>query len=210
MGAYAYATNTPEDFAEKFRGNWQHFDSFGWDRQWNGDIQDPENWGIFYTGGRDSGIIAESNEQVIRTELQDFIGEDVLEEDHRHWAHGYVTGFSVRVYGDDGEFTPAFMVLYDLVQRVESYPLLDEDDYTQREHDEEIQYIENYGRPRGLEYIDDLPDDWAHEVHCWLSDTHYYFSHNDGGAYLHDGKEAMREALLTLGFAYNEDEEADD
>lgn len=154
-------------------GNWKKFDCFVWHRR--GEVADPDEWGIIYTSGRDSGLLTRSNEAEIAKILDPFTegdDPDLVAESHFHWACGHLNGYSIRVY-HDGELTPVFLAYISLAERCERYPILNEDDYSQREYDATITNI----REAGLGYEDDynLPDDWAAEVYGWLSD-------NDGGA----------------------------
>jgi hypothetical protein len=74
-----------------------------------------------------------------------------------------------------------------------------------------LEYIEWNGRPRGVEFVDDLPDDWAAQVYSWLFDNGYYFSEEGSGVYLYtrkeDEDEVLAKALLDLGLAEREDDE---
>lgn len=192
------------DWAHELAGNWRKFECFSWSRAWNGEVDDPDNWGIIYTGGRDASLLQESNEEAIRKELDPHIESgDVIEEYHRHWAVGYVTGFAIRVFDDRGEITEAAWAVKDLQERLEDYPVLDEEDFCNREYEAEHEYIEQYGCPRGLEMVDDLPEDWVHQVWEWLWNANEEFIHEGNSVYM--SEDTMREALLDLGFAHDEE-----
>jgi hypothetical protein len=78
---------TLEDAARKAAGNWQSWTCFVWFR--DSDLGDPENWAIIYTHNRDSGLLDQSNAEVIARALNPFAtGEDpdVVFESHSHWA----------------------------------------------------------------------------------------------------------------------------
>ena len=56
-----------EDAVKESAGNWQHFECFSWHRA--SELKDPENWAIIYTHHRDSGLIDQSNAQMIAVAL---------------------------------------------------------------------------------------------------------------------------------------------
>ncbi len=117
-----------ESTAHELAGNWRKFDSFGWhDRP-----ADCYEFAIVYTNNRDSDVLSESNAHAISEALEPYMGDDVYSEHHNHWACGWIDGFSIRVYRD-GKITDAFRTYYELMARLEDYPVLDEDDYLRRE-----------------------------------------------------------------------------
>lgn len=170
-------------FAEEFAGNWREFECFAWH---DDDIEEPEKWGFLNTSTRDSGIIAQSNEAAIEAEMEPYFESgDAFKGRSRHWACGYVDNIVVRVYDENGEITDAAAKVFELKQW--------------------------NGRPRGVEFVDDLPDDWAAQVYSWLFDNGYYFSEEGSGVYLYtrkeDEDEVLAKALLDLGLAEREDDE---
>ena len=119
-------TTSLEDRAKELAGNWKKFDSFAWFRR--REIEDAESWGIYYTHNRDSGLLDQSNADVISKALEPFTDgddPDVIMESHSHWAVGHVDGFSMRVF-KDGEITEAFRVFHELEERMDDYPVLNE------------------------------------------------------------------------------------
>lgn len=189
-----------EDAAHKAAGNWRHFDSFVWFRQ--RELEDADQWAILYTHHRDSGLIDQSNAAVIEKALEPFTeGDDpqVVMESHHHWAVGHVDGFSVRVLDKNGEITPAFRAYYDLAEQMESYPLLDETDYSNREYEATLENIEDAAWRLKRQF--DLPEGWAEQVYGWLSDNDSTQIENvdDQGGY--PDEDALRAAFSALGFA---------
>ena len=70
-------------------------------------------------------------------------GDDVVETSMGHWGFGYLDVIMVRVYvsddwpdqpEDEREFTPAFKEAVDIRAALESYPVLDESDLSEREY----------------------------------------------------------------------------
>src|ERR1700683_153047 len=115
-----------QDAAREAAGNWRSFDCFVWHRR--NELSDPDNWDIFYTHHRDSGLLDQSNAVVIENALEAFTegdDPDVVFESHSHWAVGHVDGFSLRVFRD-GEITEAFKAYHALAVAMADYPILDE------------------------------------------------------------------------------------
>ena len=107
------------------------------------EIADPDNWAIIYTHNRDSGLLDQSNADAIAEALKAFSetdDADVVFESHDHWAVGHVDGFSIRVYRN-GEITEAFKTYHDLMEQMDGYPILDEEDYSNREYEATLENI---------------------------------------------------------------------
>ncbi|KAA0131590.1 hypothetical protein FYZ48_25985 [Gimesia chilikensis] len=160
-----------EDAAKDAAGNWQRWDSFAWFGA--SDRERPEDWFIYYGHHRESGLLDRSNSVQISKALKPFIDadaddSDVIEEDHTHWAVGWIKGWSVRVYRD-GEITEAFKVLHGLLERMAIYPILCEHHYSEMEFDATWENIPLAAI--GIKDDYELPEDWAEHVYQWLSDN---------------------------------------
>ena len=132
---------TLEEAARDAVGNWQRFESFCWFRR--NVVDDTDNWAIFYTHHRDSALLDQSNAAVIEKAMEPFTEDDdpdVVFESHNHWAVGHIDGFSIRVF-KDGEITEAFKTYHELTERMAAYPVLDEDDYSQREFEATLENL---------------------------------------------------------------------
>ncbi len=149
-----------EDYAKKLANNHAKFQSF----DWNHDAQpdDKHLWAIVYTSNRDSGCLDQSNEAQILKALKPFTGwhkdgETVETLSHSHWAVGHVDGFMIRVYEADGTtITPAFLVYSELLCSLADYPILNEEDHSEREQVEADQTWANCYREKDrIEYIRD-------------------------------------------------------
>jgi hypothetical protein len=157
-----------ESAAREAAGNWQHFDCFSWHRA--SDLADADNWGIVYTHNRDSGLLDQSNADAIAEAMEPFTkgrNPDVVAEHHVHFAVGWVAGYSIKVF-KRGRITKAFRTYFDLQQRLVDYPLLDEDDYSNRVYEATLTNIDDAAWRLKKQY--DLPPDWAFAVYRWLSD----------------------------------------
>lgn len=190
-----------EAAAKLMAGNWREFQCFAWSREH--DLEDADRWCIWYTSHRDTGLSAQSNEMVFNERLKPFSegdDPDVVFERHSHWAVGYLEGFSLRVFRTDGSITPAFEEFCQIKEALENYPILNEQDYTEREYQATL---ENYR----IEMWPDknLPEGWEVEVYGWFSDhgwNQLIESRDDQGGWA--PRDKIEEALQHLGFILNE------
>lgn len=194
---------TIEEAANVAAGNWKEFRCFVWWR--DREIKDSENWAIFYTHNRDSGLLDESNAAVVKKTLRLFAegdDPDVVFESHSHWAVGHVDGFSMRVFRN-GRITEAFRKYHELAEQIESYPILDETDYSKREYEATVENIEDAAWRLKNDY--ELPEGWPEEVYGWLSDNEWTEIENadDQGGY--PSEDALRRAFDALGYEPTEE-----
>jgi hypothetical protein len=189
---------TLEDAAKEAAGNWQNWTCFVWDRE--RDLGDPDNWAILYTHNRDSGLLAQSNAEAINKAMEPFThtdDPDVVFESHSHWAVGHVDGFSIRVFRD-GEVTEAFRAYHELSEQLADYPILDEEDYSERELEATLENIGDAAWRVKDEYT--LPEGWESDVYSWLSDHRSGSVENrdDQGGYPEE--DDLRAAFDALGY----------
>ncbi len=194
---------TLEDAAKQAAGNWKRFECFVWFRE--DDIHDAENWSIVYTHNRDSGWLDQSNADQIAKAMEPFTDgddPDVVFESHSHWAVGHVDGFSIRVYRD-GRITDAFRTYHDLMEQIDGYLILDEEDYSRREYEATLENIADAAWRVKHEY--NLPDGWEGDVYAWLSDhrQHAVENRDDQGGY--PDEQDLRDAFDALGYERVED-----
>ncbi len=188
-----------DEAAQKAAGNWRKFDSFVWWRE--SELTDPNQWAIFYTSHRDSGLLAQSNAAVITKALTPFTDgddPDVVFESHSHWAVGHVDGFSMRVFDSQGEITEAFKKYHELAEAMDDYPILDESDYSDREYEATLENIADAAWRLKKQF--DLPDSWEGDVYSWLADNDACEIENcdDQGGY--PSESALKQAIAALGF----------
>lgn len=197
------------------RANWKSFPSFCWHME--DCFSDPENWTIIYTHNRDSALLAQSNADTIKKRLEPFFkGEDddgnlisdIYEEEHGHWAVGWVAGYSIRVYSLDwdeisqeieSKYTPAFIEWCRIAIALDSYPILDEDDYSEKEYEATRKNLIEVGR-RFVK--DDASEDWLYQVWAWFEANNLSAieSSDDQGGYPNDDE--MKEALAALNLLH--------
>lgn len=185
-----------EGAADKAAGNWQRFTCFAWFRQ--NELEDPNDWFIAYTHHRDSGLLDQSNAAAIAKALEPFTegdDPDVVAENHSHWAVGWIEGFSIRVFRN-GQITDAFRTYHELAQRLDDYPILDEEDYSRREFEATLNNLLDAAWRLKDEY--ELPEGWEGDVYEWLSDDDPAAVENtddQGGYPTEDQLQAAFEAL---------------
>ena len=194
---------TLEDAATEAAGNWQSWTCFVWDRE--RELDEPDTWAIFYTHSRDSGLLAQSNADAITEALEPFTeadDPDVVMESHDHWAVGHVDGFSIKVFRN-GEMTDAFKAYHELSEQLADYPILNEDDYSERELEATLENINDAAWRVKHEYT--LPEGWESEVYSWLSDNRSGSVENrdDQGGY--PGQDDLRAAFDALGYVQLEE-----
>ena len=182
-----------ESMAKEAAGNWQKFESFGW----HDAPEDGENWTVVYTHNRDSDLLAESNASAIEATMKEFDEETVIPQRHGHWACGWVEGYAIKVRGTDGTITPAFKAWCELEAALESYPVLDDENYSKREYEASIENIRDIGRCSG---------DDAAKVYMWLWDNEQRETDpvDGGGAY--PSEASVKRALSALGLVEKEEE----
>jgi hypothetical protein len=186
-----------ESAAKEAAGNWRKFSCFAWHRGY--DLEDADCWTIFYTSGRDAGLLDQSNHAEIAKLLAPFMegdDPDVVAESHSHWAVGYLDGFSVRVFRKDGKITEAFTEFCRIKERLDDYPILNEEDYSEREYGATL---ENY-RIGMWATEKELPEGWESEVYSWFSNHGqdcYTENTDDQGGWA--PREKITEALHSLG-----------
>ena len=154
-----------------------------------GDLPIGETWAFTFSKHRDSTIIDESNWDAIRELLIEKFPDDTEIVHSSHWAVGWIDQPAVRMLDDAGRITPAGAEAIRILEQMKDYPLLDEDDYSQREFDKSI---ENIKWAHGL----NAPE--AKAVYGWLSHNNQseVESVDDGGAY--PSEAAVAEALKAL------------
>jgi hypothetical protein len=192
-GTLDVSSSQLEDLAKEAAGSWRKMECFCW----FGEPDDSENWCIVYTHNRDSDVLDQSNAAAIVEEMKPFVEDGTaVPEEHSHWACGWISGYSIRVYDAQGQITPAFKKWNEIQDRLEDYPVLDDSDLNEREHEDAIERIQ-WLCPSDA--ICGLPDDWAEEVSSWL------WEHNIGDGEF--GEDEVWSAFKSLGWLEDEFED---
>jgi hypothetical protein len=198
MSAYAGTNwNDVEAAAVALTGNFRRFTNFAY----FGDKD--ASWAIVYTHNRDSGLLDQSNAAAIAKALARF-PDDVVEICHSHWAVGYVDGFELRVYATGGAITPAFATYCELQARLDDYPVLDEDDYSEREREALYENVCQGLRMSPFYFSADEADAAAEGVIRWLwnHDPGAIDNRDDQGGYPNDDE--LAKALEALGYSWED------
>lgn len=186
-------------------GSHLRFESFAWHSPpWDDEgMGGPNDWAMFYTRNRDSTLIDQSNHAYIKKAMEPY-EEDGTARDERHgsWACGWVEGFAIRVL-KDGKATDAYKVYSNIQDALSAYPLLDEEDHSNREYEATIENIKEIA----TDVRDDAPDHWAEEVYGYLSDNgeDSLYSVDDQGGWPKD--ELVQEALRNLCYLDIDDDD---
>jgi hypothetical protein len=180
--------------AAHFANNHANYDSFAWFSE----PEDSKNWTLYYTQNRDSGLLDQSNAAQIDKRLEKFLKHDCLirAEHHSHWACGWVEGYAIRVYTPKGRITKVFMEFLEILREMDNYPVLNEDDWTNREYEATIASIREIGRRMVNE---NAPEDWPYEVYSALPDSEKEPKGDQGG---YPSDESVKAALTRLGYGH--------
>jgi hypothetical protein len=191
--------------AFRFAGNWRKQDNFGWSGQY--DFNFPDLFGHYTLSTRDSGLLEQSNhDAIVRTMRESHAfreNETWRIELFTHFAVGHVNVLVVQAVSEDGEVTNEFETLHDMIMQLQEYPVLDEDDYMQREF---LATCANIREVLRMSCIDDMPEDegLVPDLYQWFAEHNQSAieSRDDHGGYPSD--EQMTAALVALGHIESE------
>lgn len=145
------ATEKPQDF-----GYWGSSDMF-------------DTWGFTNIDqNRDSDPLEKANFKFITEELMAIFPDDYRIETYNHWAVGSVDRLVCRVYEDDTDkkvIASSFYLAMEWLDKLDDYPVADEETYTKFIDDDNIDSIDfwNYLNPGFVDVINN--PDWASEVY---------------------------------------------
>lgn len=138
---------------------------------WPAEPVDGLQWALIGTLHRDSTNIDKSNAAVIEREICGQFEADAHIERFADWLVGWSENLVIRVYDANGAITPAFMAFDKLAARMENYPLLDEELYSEMEEETIARVIEMaIEQLNDVEIKKDLPEGWVAEVRRGLDD----------------------------------------
>lgn len=145
------ATTKPEDF-----GYWGSEDMF-------------VTWGFTNIDqNRDSDTLERANFKFITEELMTIFPDDYRIETYNHWAVGSVDRLVCRVYEDNTDkkvIASSFYLAMEWLDKLDDYPVADEETYTKFIDDDNIDSIDfwNYLNPGYVDIVNN--PDWAAEVY---------------------------------------------
>ena len=154
-------------------------------------LPDQADWEVFPCGiNRDSTLLDTSNWKMALKELDELEGYEV----HRfgHWACGWYEVILLEPR------TPAHDKAIAMGKRLADYPVLNEEDYSDREYEATLENIAC--QLRMMDVVEELPDDMAGQLLSWFWDNDQSAVENcdDQGGWPTD--EQMAEALTELGY----------
>lgn len=214
-----------EEAAQAVAGNHYRIPHFAWDaRPDDGDL-----WMLYHTKHVESDALTESNHFAILKalpETEDRVAWQVF--DHFVYGGNAIDAVAIRVYTEtplgstlpegDGTFTmqngvfyrkeitDEFRTFHGLMERMEGYPVLDEEDWTEREEVRAIQTLKDAAEYRDGGEIK-LTDDQAYAVREWLHNKRN-LGDGDLQEYVRD-KQDFEDALDALGIAPEPEEDED-
>jgi hypothetical protein len=148
------ATEKPQDF-----GYWGSSDMF-------------DTWGFTNVDqNRDSDALEKANFKYITEDLMGSFPEDFRIETYNHWAVGSVDRLVCRVYEEDTDkkvIASSFYLAMEWLDKLDDYPVADEETYTKFIDDDNIDSIDfwNYLNPGFVDIVNN--PDWASEVYYEL------------------------------------------
>lgn len=179
-----------------------------WGKLDNGDpIPVGESWGFTIMVLRDSDILSRSNWEVIRDDMVKRYPSYALVCNLGHFAYGWVDRLLVHMIDDRGMVTRAGVAILNWKNRLDRYPVANEDHFSRMEYEEysdtmhsELKYwIRQYGGKDSDDDIDTLisvmPNSYVREI-----------SHLYDVAWDHEGWIDTRESediLIPLAFCLN-------
>lgn len=163
---------------------------------YSGGLPIGKTWGFTFAKHRDSGLLEQSNYEVIKKDLEERFSEDVQSEHFGHWAVGWIDELAVRMLDKKGKITAAGMAALEWQEKLADYPVADEEDYSERQTEATIENIMSEGR---------IDRDKAGEVYGWLWDNNERAlqDSDDQGGYPY--RDQIEKALRGLGYIQDEE-----
>lgn len=168
-----------------------------------GDLALGKTWAHTFGKTRDSGLLEQSNFDVIYGDLKKQFPDDVEIERSSHWAVGWTDQIAVRMLNNEGRVTEAGKRVLDWKAKLEDYPVADEDHYSDLEAQETFDNV-----ARTLKYIG-LDDRQAkrlvRKVIAWFyeNDPSQIENHDDQGG--DPGDAAVKDAVKAMGYYKTDD-----
>ncbi len=165
---------------------------------YTGDLPLGKTWAMTFSMSRDSELLEVSNFESIQEDLEKRFRNDVTVERFSHWGVGWVDRIMVRMLEDNGNVTPAGIAVLEWRERLDDYPVADEEDYSRREYEATIENIQSAAS---------VTDDEAAHIYGWLGEHEEAELEmaDDRGAWPSD--ESLHRAKLALGLEEPEEEE---
>jgi len=157
---------------------------------------------------RDSGILDNANADAIVSYLEKdpTLADDWEVISCNHWAVGWVEHLSFRVIDEDGSPSRVFRVIKEIYNALSEYPVVDDELFSEREHEAALKNIADDGQRWVRE---NAPEEWPYMVWSWLWDHEQSECENRGGNGAAPSDAAIKRALRALHLINpDEDDEA--
>lgn len=138
--------------SNKFETNREYSDRLnrkGWPNSYYGDFPD---FYVFLGRSRDSSILEDSN-FCAALDLLGGESEDIVIERAGHWACGWVEHIAINPDNSD-----KVRIAEEILERLEDYPVLDEEDFSEREFEEYAEEFEAWYSMELREFQDENDD----------------------------------------------------
>lgn len=168
------------------------------DFSYRGELPLGYTWAITVSQNRDSGLREQSNYSAIKEDLEKRFPDDVSDRRFSHWAVGWVDHLLVRMLDKKGKVTKAGIASLEWRDRLDDYPVADDEDLSRRELEATLDNIKFEGG---------FDEDTTQKVYDWLSEHEPRALENrdDKGGY--PSKEQIETALKALGLMEPEEGE---
>lgn len=167
-----------------------------------GDL-DGSVWGRAFGQSRDSDALERSNFEVITGDLLKRFPDDYVIERSNHWAVGWVDEGRIRVLKNprkrltEKNLTEAFRAVVAWKEKLENYPVADEEHYSALEFGEFSEYVTSeakwyFAKVRTWNSsADDMPDDFPEKLLSALSEEYSRVDDLSGEAMLRATREIL-------------------
>ena len=169
------------------------------DFSYRGDKDLGRTWAMTFSKSRDSGILEKSNYDAVKGDLERRFPRDVSDERFSHFAVGWLDHLLVRMLDKNGKVTKAGIAALEWKNRLESYPVADDEDFSRREFEATLDNIRSTGS---------LDEHTAQKVYDWLSENDQRALENaddQGGA---PSEDQIDKALKAMGLMEIDEDEA--
>ena len=122
------------------------------DFAYSGDLPLGETWAFTLARHRDSDTLAESNWHVIQRDMHERFPDDVEIVRCSHWAVGHVDHLAVRLMTEEGDLTDAGHAILEWKERLDDYPVADDEDFSEREIEVGALPLLEAARPQAAHY----------------------------------------------------------
>lgn len=115
--------------------------------------KDLERWGVVMITSRDAEVLERSNWQVVTEDLQERFPEATDIEEWGHWAVGWIKKLYVDTHDE-----AAIQAAFEWREKLDGYPVADEEHYSQLEEGEVQEAYDSYGKDDVIRWLRENDD----------------------------------------------------